>query len=126
MGQELTARTHHRGVIRKRVMPLLVSDIDALETGGDVKVFSNPSSTKSIGKLLTGAVQGHALAMLRLSNLRALPEASEEQAAGHVQLEVDGENSANLSETAKSSTLLEASWRVPYWWPTEWMKAGTN
>ena len=126
MGQELTARTHHRGVIRKRVMPLQVSDIDALETGGDVKVFSNPSSTKSIGKLLTGAVQGHALAMLRLSNLRALPEASEEQAAGHVQLEVDGEHSANLSETAKSSTLLEASWRVPYWWPTEWMKAGTN
>lgn len=65
LGQELTARTHHTGVIRKRVLPL-----ETLDPGGRLPVEAAGTEIRnqldrSVGRLLA-ATGGHGLAMIRL------------------------------------------------------------
>lgn len=69
LGQELIAKTHHTGVIRKRILPIVLKNADSLSAKfeQDCNVL-NLRTGKSAGKLknLAGAF---GIAMLRLSEL---------------------------------------------------------
>lgn len=94
IGQELTARTHHTGVVRKRLMPVTLSaPIDGLKEGASLQT----SSGKAAGKYRAGKGE------LGLSLVR-LAHAKESLALQDPQ----GDN---------SSVALQAS--VPKWWPEE-------
>lgn len=62
MGQELTARTRYRGLVRKRLMPVRIQ--------GDTPAFQSPilQEGKGVGEMRT-AVQGWGIAMIRLEAL---------------------------------------------------------
>ena len=71
MGQELTARTKYRGLVRKRLLPVTIEgpapEIGAVITAGD----------KEVGELRSRAADGSiGLAMLRLEALDALRKGS--------------------------------------------------
>eukprot|EP00094_Tigriopus_californicus_P000247 TCALIF_00240-PA protein Name:"Similar to iba57 Putative transferase CAF17 homolog, mitochondrial (Danio rerio)" AED:0.34 eAED:0.34 QI:0/-1/0/1/-1/1/1/0/362 len=51
IGQELTARTHHTGVIRKRIMPVVNLDQEFKRNGDDEDVDFLNEADKKIGKL---------------------------------------------------------------------------
>ncbi|XP_068094626.1 putative transferase CAF17, mitochondrial [Hyperolius riggenbachi] len=67
LGQELTARTHHTGVIRKRLVPVqLSSPLPAESEGAEIVTTSG----KSAGKFRAG-VEDSGLALLRLEHIGA-------------------------------------------------------
>ena len=89
-GQELTARTHHTGVIRKRILPLqFSSEIDEEE---DIDIRNE--KRKSVGKVKT--VNGKvSLGLMRLKE-------------------------TFLAEKLfVNDSDLEVSVRKPVWWPTD-------
>ena len=59
MGQELTARTHYRGLLRRRILPVTVKDGTFPETGGILTM-----GDKEVGELRSRH-GSHALALLR-------------------------------------------------------------
>ena len=96
IGQELVARTHFRGLVRKRVLPAIVSDAagapspavcaDAVDTASRARVASPadfrarpgdvlslgaaPLGARSAGRVIAGApIGGLALVLMRLSGL---------------------------------------------------------
>ncbi|XP_035751525.1 putative transferase CAF17, mitochondrial [Egretta garzetta] len=74
IGQELTARTHHMGVIRKRLLPVRFSaplPKDSIPEGAEVLTESG----KSAGKFRAGGDE-LGIALLRLANIKALPKYS--------------------------------------------------
>uniref|UniRef100_A0A2P2IMY8 CAF17 C-terminal domain-containing protein n=2 Tax=Rhizophora mucronata TaxID=61149 RepID=A0A2P2IMY8_RHIMU len=100
VGQELIARTHHRGTIRKRLIPLRFLDDSGKELQQNVapgsKVF-NTISNKKVGSVKT-ALGSQGLGLLRLD------EAFKETGS----LAIQGQ------EGIKVETIR------PKWWPTEW------
>lgn len=117
VGQELTARTHHTGVVRKRVMPVRVRAVDSESgssstppaVGADLRAPPAPGSaskrSKSAGKLIAIAQQAStsssgefpALASLRLAHV------AKEGAQLH------------MSDEGGKEWVLEPVW--PTWWP---------
>lgn len=70
IGQELTARTFHTGVVRKRLVPIEVLDNTSIEVGD--RVYPNSTSKKSAGKVIS--VCGNVgLGLIRLNNLNSEP-----------------------------------------------------
>lgn len=68
LGQELTARIHYTGVVRKRLMPVIL-DLATTDTGDAVPLVDNSdiieeSSKKKVG-ILRHVVKNRALALLR-------------------------------------------------------------
>ncbi|URE49623.1 Glycine cleavage T-protein C-terminal barrel domain [Musa troglodytarum] len=100
VGQELVARTHHRGVIRKRLLPLkFVND-----NGEDLQQAASPNSDmvnyasdKKVGTVTT------ALGCCGM---------------GPVRLEEVLERSPNLRIEGKDEARIKAI--IPDWWPAEW------
>lgn len=93
IGQELTARTHHTGVIRKRLMPVFFESVPQtrLEVNTSIQLPSG-SSKVSVGKLR--GVEGKVgLALLRIT-----------EALDAAKLKI-------LDETAETTR--------PCWWPQE-------
>lgn len=89
VGQELTARTYHTGVIRKRLLPLVFSE-NASEVTADTSVVDERG--RAVGKVR--ACQGcHGLGLLRV-----------EECLGAERLTVEG---------------LEVHTFRPYWWPLQ-------
>ena len=64
VGQELTARTYHTGVIRKRIMPLKFNEEVSITQPG-IPIFSVSQLTKAIGKVF-GVEQTSGLGLLRI------------------------------------------------------------
>lgn len=97
IGQELTARTHYTGVIRKRLMPLILKSETEVKTDA-----SNASVENSAGKVcgkVRNVMGKYGLALLRL----------EEVVGKQQQLIIkDGDK-----------VVAEASTFVPSWWDTE-------
>ncbi|XP_037082029.1 putative transferase CAF17 homolog, mitochondrial [Pollicipes pollicipes] len=81
VGQELTARTHHTGVVRKRVMPLRFA-----RAPGDAALggaLLGPAGGRPLGKVL--AVSGeHGLGLLRVAESLASAQMTLEGADGEV------------------------------------------
>ncbi|KAH8280988.1 hypothetical protein KR054_006388 [Drosophila jambulina] len=68
VGQELTARIHHSGVVRKRYMPVrLTSQLDA---GSNHEVFSVAGA--KVGQVF-GSVRNHGVALLRIEKALSGP-----------------------------------------------------
>ncbi|XP_050438125.1 putative transferase CAF17 homolog, mitochondrial isoform X1 [Adelges cooleyi] len=67
IGQELTARTHHTGVIRKRIMPIIFDKEipSALELNADIYDKDNPDAKRPLGKL-RGLCDNVGIANLRI------------------------------------------------------------
>uniref|UniRef100_A0A0E0A4M7 CAF17 C-terminal domain-containing protein n=1 Tax=Oryza glumipatula TaxID=40148 RepID=A0A0E0A4M7_9ORYZ len=100
IGQELIARTHHRGVIRKRLMPLIFED----ENGQELKQAVAPGSEvvdkesgKKIGTVNT-ALGSRGMGLLRLEE--ALKQ--------------------NSSLAIKDNRDVRVKAIKPDWWPVEW------
>ncbi|KAH0627661.1 hypothetical protein JD844_003710 [Phrynosoma platyrhinos] len=92
IGQELTARTHHMGVIRKRLLPVRLSSPVPSESIPDgAEVLSE--SGKSAGKYRAGGDE-FGIALLRLANI-------------HEPLHLKLSGNSRVSLTAS----------IPKWWP---------
>lgn len=63
IGQELTARIHHTGVVRKRIMPLILSSVPDEELEQDTEVVTEDE--KVVGKL-RGIYKKYGIALLRI------------------------------------------------------------
>lgn len=64
IGQELTARTYHTGVVRKRLMPLLFDDVVDKPLGYDEKILNE--SGNAVGKF-RGCVTKYGLGLMRIN-----------------------------------------------------------
>ncbi|XP_073533275.1 putative transferase CAF17, mitochondrial [Phyllobates terribilis] len=90
VGQELTARTHHTGVIRKRLVPVRLSSPRSADCeGSEISTMSG----KSAGKYRAG-VEDLGIALLRLAHVGE-------------ELQITAGGGAPVSVTAS----------VPGWWP---------
>lgn len=101
VGQELIARTHHRGVIRKRLLPLKFVDKDGKEVEQKVSPGSeviNAASGKKVGTVTT-ALGCRGLGLLRL----------EEAFRGLGSLVIQGQLDVKVQAIR------------PEWWPSEWL-----
>ncbi|XP_042333197.1 putative transferase CAF17, mitochondrial [Sceloporus undulatus] len=92
IGQELTARTHHMGVIRKRLLPVRLSSPVPSESIPDgAEVLSE--SGKSAGKYRAGGDE-FGIALLRLANIHE-----------PLHLKLPGDSRVSLTAS------------IPKWWP---------
>jgi folate-binding protein YgfZ len=94
LGQELTSRTHHTGVVRKRVLPLKLSQSPSNFIWG-TPVHS--LSGKPLGKVFS-CYGRSAVALLRMPNLN------------------EGEN---VNILCSDESIISAQWKKPDWWPDE-------
>ncbi|KAL2472444.1 Glycine cleavage T-protein family [Abeliophyllum distichum] len=100
VGQELIARTHHRGVIRKRLIPLRFLDDSGKEMEQQVAPGSevnDMTSGKKVGTV-TSALGSRGLGLLRL----------EEAFKGTGSLTIKGREDIRVESIR------------PEWWPAEW------
>ncbi|KAL6972590.1 hypothetical protein U1Q18_026764 [Sarracenia purpurea var. burkii] len=100
VGQELVARTHHRGVIRKRLLPLKFVDDGGKEVEQKVAPGSeviNAESGKKAGTV-TAALGCRGLGLLRL----------EEAFKGFSRLAIQGQEDVKVQAIR------------PEWWPSDW------
>lgn len=91
LGQELTARTYHTGVVRKRLMPLILSSIPEREPTQDAIIETEDG--KKVGKL-RGINGKHAIALLRIAECL--------------------QNATKLKVHNVSASTYK-----PFWWPQE-------
>lgn len=130
VGQELTVRTYHTGVLRKRILPVHITrcvhhrkhvfasssssfrngndalEESALPVNSDIRTEYNGNATESrprirgTGKLLS-STQGVGLALLRLEQV-------------------------DLVEKGVLNFHIDDSWKISYWWPDWWPKQDIN
>ncbi|XAR54992.1 hypothetical protein NMG60_11030356 [Bertholletia excelsa] len=100
VGQELVARTHHRGVIRKRLLPLKFVDDNGKEVEEKVTPGSEVTSSTSGKKagIVTTTFGCRGLGLLRL----------EEAFRGFGNLAIQGQEGIKVQAFR------------PEWWPSEW------
>ena len=96
IGQELTARTHHTGVIRKRIMPLIISNPEGVSLELESNLV-NGKTKKSVGKL-KNYINNYGIGLMRID---------------------DCLTAQNNEETIISSDESNISVKVlkPDWWP---------
>ena len=126
VGQELTVRTYHTGVIRKRILPVLLhpSPSHTLHRLGDSQPHFIPgldirasrthapgegrvARPRGTGKLLS-TVNDVGLALLRLEHVEGLER-------GDLKFEL-------LGEVGASGNGHDAQWLATPWWPDWWPK----
>lgn len=100
VGQELVARTHHRGVIRKRLLPVKFTDDSGREVEQEVSPGSEVvdcTSNKKVGTVTT-ALGSCGMGLLKLEDAF--------------------KQSTNLSIKEKADVKVKVI--RPDWWPAEW------
>lgn len=102
VGQELIARTHHRGVIRKRLLPLRFLE----ESGEEAKQNVAPGSEVIVSA--TGKKVGTVTTQLGCRGL------------GVLRLDEAFKRSGSLTIQGQKDTKVEAI--KPDWWPAEWLQ----
>ncbi|KAL2653049.1 hypothetical protein R1flu_021177 [Riccia fluitans] len=101
VGQELIARTYHRGVIRKRLMPVNFVFENAAEDQAGVPPgvdILDTESNKKVGKVTT-ALGPYGLALIRLD--------AAERVSSNLKLDISGRS-------------IQVKAVRPKWWPAEW------
>lgn len=66
IGQELVARTHHTGVIRKRLMPINIENYDKFQEKSNDLTIVNCETKRRAGKLRT-SIDQYGIGLIRLS-----------------------------------------------------------
>ncbi|XP_012251335.2 putative transferase CAF17 homolog, mitochondrial [Athalia rosae] len=97
IGQELTARTHHTGVIRKRLMPITLNAVPPEPLEYDLNIWD--TTQKSVGKL-KGHEKQYGLGLMRIVE-------------------------ALVAESLQVSS-FNAQISKPFWWPQETSKDRVN
>ncbi|KOX71080.1 hypothetical protein WN51_03621 [Melipona quadrifasciata] len=97
IGQELTARTYHTGVVRKRLMPLLFSEIPNKSLSYDDKIVNE--SGNAVGKF-RGIESQYGLGLMRI---------------------IESLNAQSLTISNIKLKVLK-----PIWWPQESQKVSVN
>ncbi|KAK0468284.1 Aminomethyltransferase folate-binding domain-containing protein [Desarmillaria tabescens] len=124
VGQELTVRTYHTGVIRKRILPVVIRDYQmyvfycwsspvaqSLPSGLDIRPIPREDSQnksprpRGTSKLLT-SLHGHGLALFRLEHLKNAYLTEEEP------------QQFSLQTDDSATWIVEPQW--PQWW--DWCK----
>jgi len=101
VGQELVARTHFRGVVRKRLMPVVLLPHAGMDVGAAIELATG-GSKRPMGTLrVLNQGSGRGLALLRLQEGL---------------LAARGEASLRIKERPQVAC---APWR-PAWWPSSW------
>lgn len=67
LGQELVAKTHYTGVVRKRIMPIKLANLTQTKFEKD-SVILNKNTGQNVGKLIN-MIEDNGIAMLRLANV---------------------------------------------------------
>eukprot|EP00051_Salpingoeca_urceolata_P003856 m.61139 g.61139 ORF g.61139 m.61139 type:complete len:377 (-) comp13185_c0_seq1:153-1283(-) len=97
VGQELTARTHHTGVIRKRLMPFVVAE------EGEDRLLPGTKLVPENGKRSAGTIRAQlgclGLAMVRLQHVK---------------------NGDTLTAETDDGSVVQIYPRVPSWWDEDW------
>lgn len=93
IGQELTARTHHTGVVRKRLMPIMFDEVPKIQLNYDETIFNETG--KPVGKF-RGHENKYGLGLVRIA---------------------EALNSQSLEICKSRVTVLK-----PFWWPQEAQK----
>ncbi|KAH9938449.1 uncharacterized protein B0H18DRAFT_967242 [Fomitopsis serialis] len=123
VGQELTVRTYHTGIIRKRILPVLIepssgsaspseeapsfpSDLDIRAQRAEVDDGTPKPRPRGTGKLLS-STKGVGLALLRLEHVAAA-----ENGTAVFEMEVGEEH--------------KTKWKVTPWWPDWWPRMPEN
>ncbi|KAF5387852.1 hypothetical protein D9615_000354 [Tricholomella constricta] len=123
VGQELTVRTYHTGIVRKRILPVVIHKPDQqvseivtpsmdapsypVHVSVQPTIVRQPGDNRTIprprgaGKLLS-TCQGVGLALLRLEHVEAVEK-------GDMRLEFDVESGES-----------QGRWAVSHWWPDWW------
>lgn len=103
VGQELTARTHHRGVIRKRLVPVH---------------FVSPTKDEELNK---AAVPGAEI-VDSSSNKKAgkVVAALGPRGLAHLRLEIAFKDSVELKINEEDGAIVNPS--KPKWWPSQWIQ----
>ncbi|KAK7406220.1 hypothetical protein VNO78_07840 [Psophocarpus tetragonolobus] len=102
VGQELIARTHHKGVIRKRIVPIRFLDNDGKELVNKVipgSVVMDTVSGKKAG-IVTTTLGCRGLGLLRLEEA------------------LKGSSALSIQEQEDVKVLASR----PDWWPSEWLR----
>jgi folate-binding protein YgfZ len=93
MGQELVAKTHHTGIIRKRIMPIeLIDNNNSVKFDQDSPII-NVKTEKQVGKL-RNLIDKYGIAMLRIA-------------------EIDNNNLALLDSSNKRHLI---KFKIPHYW----------
>jgi hypothetical protein len=116
VGQELTSRTHFRGVIRKRAAPIAYdANADAV-CRGDV-VMSDGAAGAAVGRVLA-ARGGRGVALLRLAGVAVL---GREGAAPTALLAERAAASADADAPQQQpGARVAVTAHRPAWWPHAW------
>ncbi|XP_077285292.1 iron-sulfur cluster assembly factor IBA57, mitochondrial [Arctopsyche grandis] len=72
IGQELTARTHHTGVVRKRLMPLVFDEDVTGKIPNDSPIYSSNNSDVAVGKV-RGVSKNTGIGLLRITEALTAP-----------------------------------------------------
>ncbi|PAA89146.1 hypothetical protein BOX15_Mlig013972g2, partial [Macrostomum lignano] len=106
LGQELTARTHHTGVVRKRLAPVLFTDsgADCAALAGATLIDARNGET--VGQVRS-AHQGRGLALVRLGRIQGGPQ-------------------QRLLCKLNRGVACEATVFKPDWWPSDVVTAASG
>jgi len=118
VGQELTVRTYHTGLVRKRVMPVQI--FHAKQSSPDAFVLRKIGDTAPAGSdIKPVALDGNTVLRLRghgtlLNSLRGLGLAV---LRGE---QVEAADNGQITLQMKNQSAPETPWQVEYWWPEAW------
>ena len=112
VGQELTVRTYHTGVIRKRILPVALSTTST-GAGPSLHVAIKPSVIES-GTSTTPRLRGTSILLTSV----ATPSVSPGTAVGLALLRLEHMR----PDVALFTDEAGARWKVEPWWPDWWPK----
>lgn len=124
IGQELTSRTHFRGVVRKRALPLFVQPATA--SGPTAVPHAMPARGEDVVDAATGRVVGRILAAsvpagdADAAAASALPRGARGVVVACLRLEAVGKGELCAASGARLGVA-----RPPEWWPPGLVEAGT-
>ncbi|KIJ69985.1 hypothetical protein HYDPIDRAFT_78408 [Hydnomerulius pinastri MD-312] len=128
VGQELTVRTYHTGVIRKRILPVALSPTTPTEAGPapnlSIKpsVIAPPPTSSDTTPVRTPRLRGTSTLLSSI----ATPSVGAGTAVGLALLRLEHLRPAIELYTDEAGSATEQKWKVEHWWPDWWPERPTE
>ncbi|KAF9226504.1 Aminomethyltransferase folate-binding domain-containing protein, partial [Gyrodon lividus] len=122
VGQELTVRTYHTGVIRKRILPVVLSSITSAKTGPSVNLSIKPL-------MVTPPLADSDTTVARTPRLRGTstllssiqtPSMNPRTAIGLALIRLEHLHPCVELFTDETTSANGEKWKVEHWWPDWW------